>query len=140
MIDIMQKLQGFAYMTALDLNMGYHTICLDLDAQKICTIILPWDKIKHLSYWIAREGVKPPEKEVQAILSLNPPKNVKQTRNLLGIVQYYRDILGKYSHILAPLTELTKEPKDKRRDLNLSGARHNKPLSVLKGYLAGTYV
>eukprot|EP00957_Ditylum_brightwellii_P157872 12017086-Ditylum_brightwellii.AAC.1 len=43
----MQKLQGFSYVTALDLNMGYYTICLDLDAQKICTIILSWGKFQY---------------------------------------------------------------------------------------------
>eukprot|EP00957_Ditylum_brightwellii_P161235 12276583-Ditylum_brightwellii.AAC.1 len=79
----MQKLQGFTYMTVLDLNMGYYTICLDPDAQKICTIILLWDKIERLGYWITREGVKALEKKVKAILNLDPPKNVKQTRSLL---------------------------------------------------------
>eukprot|EP00957_Ditylum_brightwellii_P074270 5643241-Ditylum_brightwellii.AAC.1 len=44
----MQKLQGFTYATALDLTMGYYTIQLDPDAQKICTIILPWGKYQYL--------------------------------------------------------------------------------------------
>eukprot|EP00957_Ditylum_brightwellii_P121114 9237430-Ditylum_brightwellii.AAC.1 len=44
----MQKLQGFMYATALDLNMGYYTICLDPDAQRICTLILPWGKYHYL--------------------------------------------------------------------------------------------
>ena len=42
------KLQGFRYASALDLNMGYYTIRLDPDAQKLCTIILPWGKFKYL--------------------------------------------------------------------------------------------
>ena len=40
----MQEIDGFSYATALDLNMGYYTIRLDLDASKICTIIFPWGK------------------------------------------------------------------------------------------------
>eukprot|EP00957_Ditylum_brightwellii_P193589 14741486-Ditylum_brightwellii.AAC.1 len=44
----MQKLQGFTYTTALDLNMGHYIICLDQDAQKICAIILPWGKYQCL--------------------------------------------------------------------------------------------
>eukprot|EP00957_Ditylum_brightwellii_P090112 6862796-Ditylum_brightwellii.AAC.1 len=44
----MQKLQGFMYATALDLNIWYYTICLDLNAQKIRTIILPWGKYQYL--------------------------------------------------------------------------------------------
>jgi hypothetical protein len=39
---VIQDLEGFTYATALDLNMGYHTIRLDPDMPKICTIILPW--------------------------------------------------------------------------------------------------
>jgi hypothetical protein len=34
-------------MTALDLNMGYYTIRLDLDASKICAIIFPWGKYSY---------------------------------------------------------------------------------------------
>ena len=40
-------MEGFTYATALDLNMGYYTIRLDPDAQKICTIILPWGKYSY---------------------------------------------------------------------------------------------
>jgi hypothetical protein len=36
---ILQKLEGFTYDTALDLNMGYYTIRLDPTASKMCTII-----------------------------------------------------------------------------------------------------
>jgi hypothetical protein len=44
----MQKLQDFTYTIALDLNMGYCTICVDPDAQKICVVILPWGKYQYL--------------------------------------------------------------------------------------------
>ena len=45
---VLQKLEGFTYTTALDLNMGYYTIRLDPDASKICTIILSWGKYAYL--------------------------------------------------------------------------------------------
>jgi hypothetical protein len=41
---VLQALEGFSFVTALDLNMGYYTIRLDPDASKICTIIFPWEK------------------------------------------------------------------------------------------------
>ena len=44
---ILQEMEGFTYATSLDLNMGYYTIRLDGDAQKICTIILPWGKYSY---------------------------------------------------------------------------------------------
>ena len=42
--SVLQEMEGFTYATQLDLNMGYYTIRLDPDAQKICTIIFPWGK------------------------------------------------------------------------------------------------
>ena len=41
-------MEGFTYATVLDLNMGYYTIRLDPDANKICTIILPWRKYSYM--------------------------------------------------------------------------------------------
>ncbi len=41
---ILQKLEGFTYATAFDLNMGYYIIRLDLMASEMYTIIFPWGK------------------------------------------------------------------------------------------------
>jgi len=190
--DILQKLEGFSYATALDLNMGYYHIRLDPDAQKICTLILPWGKyeylrlpmglagspdifqermselmadleyaraylddllcltsgtfedhldklevilqrlqdaglkvnaekskfamqeIEYLGFLINRSGIKPLDQKVQAILNLDRPKNLKELRRVLGIVQYYRDLWEKRSHILAPLSDLVGENTPKK--------------------------
>ncbi len=40
--DLLLKLEGFQYATSLDLNVGYYHIELDLLAQEMCTIALPW--------------------------------------------------------------------------------------------------
>ena len=45
--DLLQKLQGFQFATALDVSMGYWHIELSPDAQRICTIVLPWGKYKY---------------------------------------------------------------------------------------------
>ena len=45
---VLLELEGFKYATALDLNVGYYTIRLDLDASKIFTIILLWGKYAYL--------------------------------------------------------------------------------------------
>jgi hypothetical protein len=44
---VLQKIEGFSFATALDLNMGYYNIRLDPDASKICTIIFPWRKYSY---------------------------------------------------------------------------------------------
>ena len=39
-------------------------------------------------------------------MRLNPPKTKRQLRHFLGMVNYYRDLWRKRSHILAPLTNM----------------------------------
>jgi hypothetical protein len=46
--QMLQELEKFAYATSLDLNMGYNTIKLDYDAQKLCTIVTPFGKYQYL--------------------------------------------------------------------------------------------
>ena len=41
------------------------------------------------------------------------PRNVKEVRSFIGAVTFYRDMFPHRSHILTPLTELTKKPKAK---------------------------
>jgi hypothetical protein len=40
--DMLRSMEGFTFDSALDLNMGYHHIKLDTDAQKLCTIVFSW--------------------------------------------------------------------------------------------------
>ncbi len=46
---------------------------------------------------------------MQAILVIKPPTGVRQLRHFLGMVQYYRDFLARWSDMLAPLTSLVGE-------------------------------
>jgi hypothetical protein len=66
-------------------------------------------EIEYLGYILTGEGIKPQPKKVQAILTLNPPNNVKELRHFLGMVQYYRDMWARRSEMLAPLTDLVGE-------------------------------
>jgi hypothetical protein len=45
--DLLRKLSGFKYATAIELSMGYYHMPLDLEAQKWCTTILPWGKYQY---------------------------------------------------------------------------------------------
>jgi hypothetical protein len=45
--DLLRKLSGLKYTTAIDLSMGYYHIQLDLEAQKLYTTILPWGKYQY---------------------------------------------------------------------------------------------
>ena len=45
--DLLQKLTGFKYATAIDLSMGYYHIPLDAESSRLCTTILPWGKYQY---------------------------------------------------------------------------------------------
>ena len=67
------------------------------------------EEIDYLGYTLSRDGIKPQQKKVSAILALKPPKNVKELRRVLGIIQYYRDLWARRTDLLAPLTDLVGE-------------------------------
>jgi transposase InsO family protein len=66
-----------------------------------------------LGYWLTPNGLKPWKKKIEAILNMEHPRNVKEVRSFIGAVTFYRDMFPHRSHILTPLTELTKKPKAK---------------------------
>jgi hypothetical protein len=45
--DLLRKLSGLKYVTAIDLGMGYYHIPFDLEALKLCTTILPLGKYQY---------------------------------------------------------------------------------------------
>jgi hypothetical protein len=183
--DLLQRLQGFRYATAIDLSMGYYHIPLDKYSQGLCGTVMPWgvyqytklpmgicnapdifqsimmrllgdlnfvhvyiddilitsngtfsdhmdklkqvlikldkagfranarkctfaaDKVEYLGFNISQKGIHPQPKKVEAILKMQPPLTKRQLRCFLGMVNYYRDMWQKRSHILAPLTSLS---------------------------------
>jgi hypothetical protein len=47
------------------------------------------EETEYLGYILTRTGIKPQPKKVQTILAITPPKQVKDLRSFLGMVQYY---------------------------------------------------
>jgi hypothetical protein len=58
---------------------------------------------------LTRTDIKPQLKKVQAILAITPPRQVKDLRRFLDMVQYYRDLWARHSELLASLTSLVGE-------------------------------
>lgn len=65
------------------------------------------EQLEYLGYWITRDGIQPLNKKVEAINNLAAPKTRRQLRKFIGMVNYYRDLWIRRSHVLAPLTALT---------------------------------
>ena len=64
-------------------------------------------EVEYLGYLLTSDGIKPQQKKIEAIKRIKPPKNPKQLRSFLGLVNFYRDLWPKRSEILAPLTKLS---------------------------------
>ncbi len=84
----------------------FHDAGLKINAIKSVFCV---QETEYLGYILTRGGIKPQPKKVQAILALNPPNNVKELWQFLGMVQYYWDMWQKRSEILAPVTDLVRE-------------------------------
>ena len=64
-------------------------------------------ELEYLGFWITREGIQPLPKKVEAIQRLAAPTTKKQLRGFIGLVNYYRDMWARRSHVLATLASLT---------------------------------
>jgi hypothetical protein len=66
-----------------------------------------------LGHWLTPTGLKPWKKKIEAILNMERPRNVKEARSFIRAVTFHGDMFAHASHVLTPLTELTKKPKTK---------------------------
>jgi RNase H-like domain found in reverse transcriptase/Reverse transcriptase (RNA-dependent DNA polymerase) len=64
-------------------------------------------ELEYLGYWITWDGIKPLPEKVKAILAINAPQNCGELRSFIGIINYFRDMWVRRSHVLAPLASLT---------------------------------
>ena len=65
------------------------------------------EKLEYLGYWMTREGIQPVANKVHAISNIAAPIAKKELRRFIRMVNYYRDMWVRRSHVLAPLASLT---------------------------------
>ena len=64
-------------------------------------------EVEYLRFLLTDKGFWPQPKKVEAMDRMQAPKNSKQLKQFLGMVNFYRDVWPRRSHILAPLNKLT---------------------------------
>ena len=73
---------------------------VDAPKLKFCAV-----EMEYLRYILTRIGIKPQPQKVQAMLTITPPKQVKDLHDrFLGMVQFYKDLWARCSEMLTPLT------------------------------------
>ena len=72
------------------------------------------NEIDYLGYIVTPEGIKPNPKKIQAIQAMKRPTTVTEVRRLIGLVQYYRDLWPRRSHILETFTSISSGKKGTR--------------------------
>jgi hypothetical protein len=61
-------------------------------------------ELEYLGYWITREGIQEPmPKKVEAIMDITEPRTRRELCSFQNIVNYYREMWIRRSHVLAPL-------------------------------------
>lgn len=90
----------------------FHKAGLKVNASK-CYFGLK--EIPYLGYIISVDGLKPDPKKVQGILDLEKPKTAKEMKSLIGMIQFYRDMWKRRSHILSPLIDSASGKKGKAK-------------------------
>uniref|UniRef100_A0A5S6R5K0 Reverse transcriptase domain-containing protein n=1 Tax=Trichuris muris TaxID=70415 RepID=A0A5S6R5K0_TRIMR len=69
------------------------------------------DVLRTTRHLIDRQGVRPSPEKVSAIQSFPQPKTVKQLRQFLGMVNFYRNFLPNIACILKPLDSLVNKTR-----------------------------
>ena len=65
--------------------------------------------IEYLGFMLTKDGMKPQQAKVEAIMKIPRPKSQTDVSSFLGLITYYRWFIQKYSELAAPLRELTKK-------------------------------
>ena len=67
------------------------------------------ESVEFLGHVVSEEGISCDPKKLEAVTEWPAPTCVKEVRSFLGFASYYRSFGLGFSHIAAPLHELTKK-------------------------------
>ena len=91
-------------------------------------------EVKCLGHILSSDGIRIDQDRITAIVDLPAPKNIKQLRSVLGMVNYVRKYLPDLAAITAPMVELTKKENTKSV-AKLWGPEHDEAFAKVKKLL-----
>ena len=56
--------------------------------------------MKYLGFWVTWNGIYLVNKKVEAIVNMMQPNNIKLMRVLICLVNYYRNLWARQSHLI----------------------------------------
>ena len=68
-------------------------------------------ELEFLGHIVSADGIKMDPSKISAMTGWPVPKNVKEVRGFLGLVNYYRRFIKDFAKMALPLTDLTKEDR-----------------------------
>ena len=64
-------------------------------------------EVEYLRFLLTADGIRSQPKKIEAMTRIKPPTNSKQLKRFLGMVNFYRGVWPRRSHILEPLAKLS---------------------------------
>ena len=64
--------------------------------------------VQYLGHLISGEGIEPLPEKSDSIKNMPAPQTPKEVKQFLGLIGYYRKFIPKFSDVVRPLTNLTK--------------------------------
>ena len=65
------------------------------------------EKLTYLGFEISKDGFKPDPVKSEGITKVNEPSTLKGVRSFMGMANFYRLLIPKFSELMKPLTKLT---------------------------------
>ncbi len=69
-------------------------------------------QVQYLGFTISADGVSPSDDKLKAIRGAQPPQNIKQIREFVGVANYFRFLVKDFSRLATCLTALIKQDSD----------------------------
>ncbi|KAK4327310.1 hypothetical protein Pmani_002251 [Petrolisthes manimaculis] len=73
-------------------------------------------EVDYLGHVVSAEGLKPQPSKVDAVRQMAQPETVKELQSFLGLINYYRKFIYKFSEVASPLISLMKGKANKKNN------------------------